>query len=143
MKKIIYITLIAFITSLFSSCDCDGDYIEDARNFEKDTALMYVWLNDQGGNLDYEYFAENGDYNYDAFSVEGLKHNNSAHRVWYVSNGVLYYRTGGETVCTVREINLGKYTVKNDTMIIKPYDSSSDSYEYYTPMIYTKVSKYP
>ena len=114
MKYTLLILFAILFVLQISSCDCDGDYIEEARCFEKDTALMYVWLYDNSpAYTDYIYFKENGDYRSEP-EKKYLEHDYG--QVWYVKDSTIYYRGGGEIGCTVSENLLFKYKVRNETL---------------------------
>jgi len=140
MKYFFLISIALLFVLQITSCgfDCDGDFIEEARNFDKDTALMYVWLYDNSPyNKRYKYFAEDGEYRY-GDSLSDLKP--KTHLVWYSKNNIIYYRGGGETICTVSESLLCKYKIKNDTLFAY-FTNGGEFLE--SPEIYIKVSKHP
>ena len=130
--------IIVVILPLNSCLRCDTEYINEAKNFDKDTALMYVWKDEDVEINYFYYFLQEGVYR-TGQKIEELK--SGPNLVWYTNNHQIYYRHCGEKGGK-SDGTFGKYKIRNDSLFLTGYDSYYNRFDTITK-IYTKVSKHP
>ena len=143
MKYLLTIKIILIFIIVFGygcCCQCDKDYVNEARNFCKDTALMYVWkhIYKDTKDVEYCYYSEIGDY-FDGYTINNMTNRGT----WYIYKNTIRRRMCGAENGETDRLH-GKYILKNDTLFVTHISGieSNDTYMK-EPFIYTKVSKHP
>ena len=139
MKKLIYYTLIVFLASLFYSCGCNKDYVEEAKAFDKDTALMHTWKNTQENTTNSLYYTFENTGNLLTKSIESNTYYKRG--VWYTKNNIINIRACGAESGEYDRV-YAKYSINNDTLFLTFRSGVDDNYMK-DPIVYIKVSNNP
>jgi hypothetical protein len=144
MKKIIFLGIILIYIAFLSSCvndDCK-DASADARTYEKDTALLYLWKFTDSSNFNKYYYKDRTFIRYDN---DGNYYYGETAESIYIRPGIWFTENSfiKTLICHygVPDIYSSyKYEIKNDTLILYTR-FATEEYELFGTYVKVKNNK--